>query len=409
MAWWPQIAPSKATLIRAVSVLTITLAVQYAEYEGLFANIEGGVLDLFLRRTQAKESSTVVVQIGDEAYRACFGSQSPLNPYRIASVVKALQSAAPSVIAVDILTDEVPAAESSAYRDLAAQIGKPPQTVWIAGSEKQRVVTADFFAWLIGARDEIIIRPTRILGYEPGTLPRTGWAVSVSASDEDLRLRRLPRRVAMSSDPDDPATIEQGSSLARTVAEIYCRSHSCKLDHKNENEVYFSYGWPSQHFDVERLFHCPQMEPTGPLWEEFAAHAVGKIVLVGGTFSDIHATPVGRIAGVDISAHAINSEINGTNVAEVPRYAVVALDLLVGCFIVVIFASSLNIRAKIVASLALTAMASLTSVILMWRGLVWLTWIGVAVGLFPHIVWEIYHAGGAHVPPIHPTSASTII
>jgi hypothetical protein len=218
--------------------------------------------------------------------------------------------------------------------------------------------------------------------------------------------------VAMSSDPDDPATIDQGTSLARTVAEIYCRRHSCKLDDENENEVYFSYGWPSQHFDVERLFHCPQMEPTGPLWQEFAALAVGKIVLVGGTFSasnDIHATPAGRIAGVDISAHAINSEINGTNVAEVPRYAVVALDLLIGCFIVLIFGSSLNIRAKIVASLALTALASLASVILIWRGLVWLTWIGVVVGLFPHIVWEIYHVGGAHVPPRDPTPTSTMI
>src|ERR1039458_1021954 len=139
MAWWHPILPSKGTLIRAVSVLAITLAVQYAEYRGLFANLEGCVLDLFLRRTQAKQSPIILVEIGDEAYRACFASQSPLNPSRIASVVRALQSAGPSVIGVDILTDAVPAAESPAYRDLAARIGKPPQTVWIADRKSTRL------------------------------------------------------------------------------------------------------------------------------------------------------------------------------------------------------------------------------------------------------------------------------
>ena len=132
MAWWHPILPSKGTLIRAVSVLAITLAVQYAEYRGLFANLEGCVLDLFLRRTQAKQSPIILVEIGDEAYRACFASQSPLNPSRIASVVRALQSAGPSVIGVDILTDAVPAAESPAYRDRSEErhVGKECRSRW---------------------------------------------------------------------------------------------------------------------------------------------------------------------------------------------------------------------------------------------------------------------------------------
>jgi hypothetical protein len=70
---------------------------------------------------------------------------------------------------------------------------------------------------------------------------------------------------------------------------------------------------------------------------------MGRIVLVGEPSQRptlFHATPAGQIAGVDIGVHAINSEINGTNYAEVPRYAVVVLDLLIGCLIVLIFGIS---------------------------------------------------------------------
>jgi hypothetical protein len=395
---WIKGLASNKNIVRMASLLVVTLTVQYCEYRGMFANMEGAAIDLFLSHSSAEHSPIIVVQIDDVAYKKCFASTSPLNPERLESLVNALLSVKPDVLGVDIITDVFPASQAPAYRRLAEQWAKKPRTVWAAAAEGDSVVPPTFFRWLIGARDRVIIRPSRILGYEPGTLPSSAWGPSIYIRDDDLRLRKYPRSVAMSADTDDPAMIQQGVVLARRIAEFYCLSHACKLDRGKEDEVYFSYSWPIQHFDVERLFQChPSPVPSGNLWPEFALRAPGSILLLGETFStskDFYLTPVGRIAGLHINAQAVNSEINGTGVADAPRYFVLILDLAIGCLIVLAFTTNWGTRRKIEMSFALVAATSLASGFLMTRGFVWLTWIGMALGLFPHIVWELYHSGG---------------
>jgi hypothetical protein len=392
-----KVLASSKNLARLASILAVTLIVQYCEYRGMFANMEGAVVDSFLRHSSAERSPVIVVQIDDAAYKECFASTSPLNPERVESLVNALLSVKPDVLGVDIITDVFSASQAAPYRRLSGQSANKPRTVWAAAAEKATVVPVNFFYWLAGAHDSVIIRPSRILGYEPGSLPDDTWGPSIYLRDDDLRMRKFPRLVAMSSDPDDPPTIQQGVVLARRIAEFYCLNHACKLDRSNEDEVYFSYGWPIQHFDVGHLFRCHQsLEPSGNLWTEFAMRAPGSILLLGGTFStskDFYSTPVGQLAGLYINAEAVNSEINGTGVEEAPRYFVLILDLLIGCLIVLAFTTNWGTRRKIQMSFAIVAVTALASGLLISRGFVWLTWTGMALGLFPHIVWELYDAG----------------
>jgi hypothetical protein len=400
MPLWNRVRVSKKTLGRVASILVVTFAVQYGEYWGMFANMEGAVLDKFLRRSAAHDSPVIIVEIDDEAYRACFSSTSPIAPDRMEAIVDALLSVNPSVLGVDIMTDLLPASQFPAYGRLASRTGDNTSTVWAASSETTSAVAANFFAWLFGAPDRVIVRPSRVLGLEPGSLPEATWAVAVYLRDEDLRLRRVPRRLVMSADPHNPAGVQEGATFARQIAELYCRGDHCKLTRNNEDEVYFSYGWPIQRFAVTRLFQCPSLKPSGDLWPEFTERAGRSIVLLGGTFStsnDIHSTPVGSVSGLYINAQAINSEIAGTVVAEVPRYVVLILDLLIGCLIVLIFTTPWTTRRKIELSLVLVLVTALASGIFISRGFVWLTWTGIAVGLCPHLVWEFYHGGG-HAP-----------
>ena len=59
---------SKKNLVRMASILTVTLVVQYGEYRGMFANMEGAVVDAFLRHSSSEHSPIIVVQIDDAAY-----------------------------------------------------------------------------------------------------------------------------------------------------------------------------------------------------------------------------------------------------------------------------------------------------------------------------------------------------
>jgi hypothetical protein len=398
MIGWIKAVTSGKNIGRMASILMVTLAIQYCEYRGLFANMEGSVLDMFLRHSASGHSPIVIVQIDDVAYKECFASTSPLKPETLESLVNALLSAGPSVLGVDILTEGFGASDPPAYRRLSGQWGRKPRTVWAAAAETATVTPPNFFCWLIGAPDRVIVQPSRILGLEPGRLPSGAWGPSVYLPEEDLRLRKLLRHVTMSADPADPATVQKDATFARNIAEFYCHTNpsACKMNRGMDDEIYFSSGWRIQRFDVGRLFKCPSVEPLGDLWHEFAERAAGSIVLVGGTFAaskDFYSTPVGSVAGLYINAQAVNSEISGTEVAEAPRYLVLTLDLLIGCLIVLIFATNWGTRQKIRISFVLLAATALTSGLLMWRGFVWLTWIGMAVGLCPHIIWELYHAG----------------
>ena len=391
MRRWLRNLLSWKNLFTVTSIVATTLAFQYLEFRRFFANMEGAVLDVFLRKV-SQESQILIVDISETAYRQCFSSTSPLNPDRLAALINAIRSSNPAIIGVDILTDSIPADQSQAYRELATRATRTPQTVWAARFEQSFVSSPNFFEWLAGIHDRVTGRPSRILGYEPGTLPSKMWGLSIFLRDEDGHLRKVPRRLSISSTPESPVTAEEKNSLPRAIAEMYCHRHPCKLRDSHDQEVYFSFG-PIQRFNVEHLFRCPAFQ-TGDLWDEFVSKARESIVLVGGSFAaskDVYATPIGLSTGLEINAHAIDSEITGAVVTEVPRYIVAALDLLFGCTIVRIFTHSPNIRRNINLALLLTLLAALMSILLAEFGFVWLTWIGVAVGVCPHIVWELYH------------------
>src|SRR5207244_26047 len=100
------------------------------------------------------------------------------------------------------------------------------------------------------------------------------WAVPVFPRDDDQGLRRVPRRIQLSADPEHSKKHDEKLSLARVVAAKWCAGRqTCSMDDGADDEVYVPYGVKAPgRFHVLDLFRCSgkgRIETGGPLWEEF--------------------------------------------------------------------------------------------------------------------------------------------
>jgi hypothetical protein len=190
---------------------------------------------------------------------------------------------------------------------------------------------------------------------------------------------------------------------------------------------------------------------SGLLFDKFKQQATDAIVLLGGTFGaarDTYFTPAGRIPGLSLNAYAVESELAGRSVKDTWRAGIFLVDILIGWLIVfffwprtielrmsrkvinrlrLIFALLIGllikllvnwfdwwpkmksrmeirrnhlktfalvrhneIRWMITASLSLVIFTFIASLIVFRLGYLWLTWIGVLIGMGPHVIFEIW-------------------
>lgn len=399
-------------------VVVLTLVMQALDYFGWLAGPEGRITDWFLRsgKAQAAENPVSVVEIDDAAYDACFDATSPLYAKTVTGLVTGAAAAKPWVIGVDILTEA--GVRAKEYQAFAAKLpALQSKVIWISGAEKAAFEIAAFPAWLFGREDEFIVKPTPVLGYEAGELnehPEIQWGVPVFAPDDDAGLRRFPRQIQLSADPQKSEFRESRRSWARLVAEEYCRSGVPCADESAE-EVLLSYAASApREFRMLDLFACSadnEVKPGGPLWDKFQEAARDKIVLIGGTFrssGDFHQTPAGRLPGLIINAYAVQAEMHAWGVHEARRPMAVLFDLLIGILVVLLLPaiewwepklphhSALRrnleenkIRWMMGASGALILGAIVVTWMLFGRGYL-LSFLGVAVGVALHQIVEVW-------------------
>jgi CHASE2 domain-containing sensor protein len=198
--------------------------------------------------------------------------------------------------------------------------------------------------------------------------------------------------------------------------------------------------------DLKRM-QSLQIKTPGLLFNKFMDQAKGAIVLIGGTFGaarDTYFTPAGRIPGLSLNAYAVESELAGRSVKDTWRVGIFLVDILLGWLIVFFFwypaiklpmsrkvlhrlrrilvvltwlliellvwwpsmKSRMEIRRNkletfalvrhneirwmIAASLSLVIFTFFASLIVFRLGYLWLTWIGVLIGMGPHVISEIW-------------------
>lgn len=395
-----------------VWVAVLALGMQFLEYHGWLAGIEGRVLDWFLRNTSrvqvvSPDSPVLTVEIDDDSYRDCFGATSPLDANVLAQMIRMLAKGTdhgPKIIGVDILTDSERDDQRGAYKGLAEEFKSEPgegkqKIVWASGGEDSRVEGASFGKWLLGRPDIVIVRPSNVLAIEPARLQveRIEWGLPVFPRDEDLRLRRYSRHIEVSSDPKNSLLSEPGPNWARTIATDYCETTRRCTVKDDAEEVFVSSGVQiGQRFAAHNVFRCSpdkqvgQGTDWGALTRNFA---MPTILLLGGTYAngrDTYETPDGPVSGLRINAYAIQAELDGATISEAWRPLTVLGDLCMGTLVVYVFWKQTKVRRMIELSGASILLALLLSLGMFELGKVWLSCIGVALGVVLHMILEVY-------------------
>jgi hypothetical protein len=411
--WFREFKP----LVWAVVVL---IAVQLFEFHGWMASVEGKVLDIFQAYSPGSPAAVppkvVVLEIDENAYKQWFGS-SPLNPAHVLGLVDATLDLdpPPAVIGVDILTDPADPVNQKLYRDWSHGYSdrhptKPTRVVWAMG-EPAKADKLGFFAWSFDKIPKLAANKTDVLGDNTlDHLPRSFlWATPMFPRDEDLALRRYPRRI------NNVGLRPSAPSWASAVGEAYCesRGHCPPWAHGEPEEVILSFKGAPLEFNVFDVFQLaagklvlrddPDKQDAGDkegkegnprsLFAEFARNGV---VLIGGAFNqsilnDYHDTPQGLMPGVKLNAYAVQAEIARSGARETWHPLLVLGDLIFGFLIVYFFADVDELRRPILYTLLLTAGVMILSWQLYRNQYVWLSWIGMFIGMWPHIVIEVLH------------------
>jgi hypothetical protein len=402
--------------------IVLTLFVQFLEYQGILANAEGRLFDFFVAtdpwRHEAK-ARIVTLEIDDETYTKYFRDTSPLNPQRVDSLIKAilrrreeLQSP-PTVIGVDLLTDSPNEEYASQYRNWNFDTGNSG-IVWVSGIANEKGESPNFFGWLFGHHDHLVVQPTGVLGNDPATLegkyPSVAWGIPVFPREGDLRLRRLLRRVEVSTGHESSTQPELVPTWASAIAREFCETPSsgCSDDADPKPEVFVSYGFQEpQRFRARDVFRSDE---TGR-WilaesTEFTSAITERhtIILIGGTFAaarDLYETPIGRIPGLLLNAYAVQAELSGLTIDEFSRPLTVGLDILIGLAVgYLVHYKGKRFRKVILLGLGSILVAVFISAFSFWLGFLWASCVGVAAGMPLHLLIEVARAN----PAVHQES-----
>jgi CHASE2 domain-containing sensor protein len=330
-------------------VVVLSAFMALFEYYGAFANIDGKMQDRFWLRhgRSASSNDMIVLEIDDGAYAQLFKSVSPMSPTILTDLVRQIASVQPTVVGIDVLTTSE-ADGGDTYRRFAEEkLGA--KVIWISGEVGFDPHSADFFKWISGKDDELVVKPTEVLGYGLEDLkrrPEILWGPAVNPTEQDLRLRRFFRELKVSENVGSLESATPKESWARMVAQQYCKENPGKCNkHLEGAAVYLK-------ADGRRPFSAGLLE----FFTRSGEHAVfkqsgrellkqlakGKIALVGGTFAhsgDVHETSDGSMAGIFLNARAIAAEVDGVEGArEIQEPYGFLLDVGFGVLVVLVFA-----------------------------------------------------------------------
>lgn len=256
-------------------------------------------------------SDIVLVTITDSDYATFFGGRSPLRADTLDRIIRVIAAARPRVVGIDLDTSDPSFGQLAPLAESFAQ-SREPRVVWAqdmagcpaVGDEQGANATSESKACrdhgmtplgVLGISDDSLQKRNRA---EKGNIIETGLAVT--QLDEYGTVRRYQR------------SLEIGAGERLSFAAAIRRALGTAADDDNDQKpryVRFHPGLSTEwRLSIQQLLNHFAKQPTA-----LATILTGKIVLLGGTFRaarDDHHTPVGMMAGVDIHAQTIDTELN---------------------------------------------------------------------------------------------------
>jgi CHASE2 domain-containing sensor protein len=301
---------ARAFLIHLARALPIIVAASLctwvAHKGGWLDSFENTALDLyFSAKTPRDARHVVLVTITDDDYQNLFSAHSPLRPSMLKLIIDAILAGEPAVVGVDVLTADV---DPALFEDLRKR-----QVIWAQDARPESGPT--------GHAQPQRWRLERVLGRD-ALAPGIKTGLAVFPRDRDGLIRRSFREFE--------SQVENGSivrpTLAWALVREYCRSvggaPGCKSDTTEEGAHKGDALW--MNFAGDR--YSFRKIAAGAVYDSWTKHQEapsrdfkGAIVILGGTFAaarDSYRTPVGELAGVELMAFAVESELEARGIRQ---------------------------------------------------------------------------------------------
>ncbi|HSK72894.1 MAG TPA: CHASE2 domain-containing protein [Pyrinomonadaceae bacterium] len=305
----------KWRLIKAVPLMLLGLLIVFFLLRtDKFYKIQTSYLDALMRLdTPAKDSSIVIVDITQEDFETVFEHKSrPLNPNKLHDLITAVSKGKPCIIGVDVDTsfsqfkdlrvksDWSPVIWTRGEKDFSPDVTVKPKPVDVLGGQKQYNADSGLPNLFEDAGGVTRFYTRAIETEQNGKTirePTFFWTVFKRAAEEKCAGIEFP----------DAAEIKKRENETDEFIIRYSRGNATNPDvDSNANGEWTASG--RLKIPASRIFRFAE----SPDWANNSLIR-GKIVLIGGTYlgEDLHETPLGRMAGVEINANVIESELRG--------------------------------------------------------------------------------------------------
>ena len=269
------------------TVLVITGLMFLLEHQGCTHSWEMAGLDSFVRFNAPRYSDQIVViEITDDDYARQFQSRSPLDAGRLGALLNAIHSAHPALIVLDIDTSD------DSFRKLdELGVAAWPEVLW--ARVPKRTPRGEH------PGDGYLAALEPVAGGLVTDASRMG--VPIFPVDSDGVVRRYRQQ------------LETSAGTLPSLAWNAARRYNIKAKERS-GDILFNFAGDRFPIVQAREF----LGPAHP--QEWSRSLGGKIVVVGGDYAagrDTYFTARGEMAGVELVAHAAQSDLEGGGIGEV--------------------------------------------------------------------------------------------
>jgi CHASE2 domain-containing sensor protein len=403
-------------------ILLLTAFVSKLEQTGTLKGFDLAALDSFMHVPPAETSDNVIiVEITDQDYQEIFENRSPLCRDRLLRLVANVRSYNPGVIGVDVDTSDpldISDSRQSCGDDAKAALaqlmeGRHSPVIW---AEVPHEAGAQLYltpVLSLRGKDGIVVGklgdltagdPSRFVGIPRFPVDPDGL---VRRYESEFAVKGTLESVASESTPSPPLP-----SLARALVDNsnVCTSPQvpagkdsnvrviCPIIEASTRPVVFNFYGDRYRFPIIDAHEF--MGNEHPELASMRSHLLGgKIVLIGGTYKasrDVYPTPVGPLAGVELNALAVQSDLSGGGIRQIDRGLELAADFIFGSLVVLIFFAweKQPWSALAVTVCTMTSGAVFLSIALFNTSAYWFNFMPVIIGMALHQTIELAQQAG---------------